>query len=96
MPRTKPRPYTRWAALDAIRDVDGIRALTETMIERMLAGTREDELAEIVLHIRQLIDTLRDRLLTFRDGPDLEQIVEWVFQDEALLCLIVHRLEEDE
>jgi len=95
MPRKAPRPYTRWQAEDSIRDVDGARALLDRVIQGMITGAREDEQAASIIQARKLLEALRDRLIALRNGPDLEEIVEWIFNDETLLCLIVHRLESE-
>ena len=93
MPRTPPRPYTRWAACDAIKVVDTIKTLHIQLIKGLITGDRDDQIADYVLQADQLLRELRDRLQTFRDGPDVEQLVDWIMGDETLLCLIVHRLE---
>ena len=95
MPRTKPRPYTRWAALDALRAVRTVKGLLEQLDRGLISGDRDDQIADYVLQTCNLLDDLYERLATFRDGPDLEQLVDWIFEDETLLCLIVHRLETE-
>jgi len=93
MPRTDPRPYTKWAAIDAIKAVDAIKNLHIQLIRGLIQGDRDDQIAEYILQADQLLSSLRDRLITFRDGPNIEQLVDWIMGDETLLCLIVHRLE---
>ena len=93
MPRTKPRPFTQWAAKDAMREADAIKCLLNGVIQGMLTGAREDEIAEKILRCRSLIDDLRDHLATLRDGPQIEDLVDWIFNDETLLAVIVYRLE---
>ena len=92
MPRTKAPPWVRWIGQDGHASAETIRGLVVDVLAGLVDGQRRDETIRQLKRIEQEAAALNDGFIQLQNVPSIEQVVDWVMDDETVLTLVQARL----